>query len=268
MSAFMPERLRGFIAARLWERADRYMHLGPSGKVPENFLGGSYAGNTDLLPLLELITALVPEEPAPWHLLADNFGKYLGKKDLAVKTLQKAILANRHTEKVHELFAAIAYLKIFAGTPDINEKKSAIKYLSRATVEIEKRDLSEDDKRPGFDLSAYQVLLSRLYLETGDPEMALESWKKSGLPLNSDQGKLAELLIEYKETGEIHDIESLFAREKETEKSELPKDEKVGYEKNLQNNEKTSTSLARSIYSLIVSFILFAAVFALRFRFS
>jgi hypothetical protein len=87
----IPERLRSFVAARLWEQADRYMHTGPSRLEGQNFIAGSYAGNTDLLPLLHAVTALVPHELPPWQLLAANLGLHLSRKDEAIRILQHAI---------------------------------------------------------------------------------------------------------------------------------------------------------------------------------
>ncbi|MGM0600396.1 MAG: hypothetical protein ACQETH_11355 [Candidatus Rifleibacteriota bacterium] len=204
MSVVVPERLRGFLAARLWEKADDYMHAGPSPNKAEPFTAGSYAGNTDILPLLEIITRLVPDEPAPWLLLADNFARYLGSFDRAIDLLQKAIIYQPEIRKIHQFYAAIAYLKVFAQTPDTRAKKSALKYLQAAIKKFDQT--SKKPPMPGYNLESYFILSARLYLEIGEPEIAVKAWENTKLPLSSDQGKLSSLLIKYRKTGQIPDL--------------------------------------------------------------
>jgi hypothetical protein len=206
LSVLVPERLRGFVAARLWEQADRYMHAGPSSRVPENFVAGSYAGNTDLLPILQLVTELVPEELSPWMLLAENLGRHVGKKDEAVRLLQNAIRLNRKNPDVHQLYASIGRLKIFAGKPERKDKDSALKYMQTAISLYEKVPGPRHEDLTGFSLQAYHVLASRLCVELGRPKHALDLWLQSGLPLEADQGKLAEMLLQFRDKGIEPDV--------------------------------------------------------------
>jgi tetratricopeptide (TPR) repeat protein len=201
----IPERIRGFIAARLWERADLYMHAGPSGRLPENFVAGSYAGNTDLLPVLQIITRLTPEVLPPWLLLAANLGRHLQQKEKAMMVLKRAIGQNPDHSRLHELYAAIAYLKIFMHKPEIKDKISAINYLQKA-IKIFPQPVSHEELTlPGYGLKDYKVLIARLYVEVNKPQKALEAWVSSGLSLEDDQSKLAAALKKYQDQGILPD---------------------------------------------------------------
>lgn len=201
----VPERLRGFVAARLWEQADRYMHAGPSRLEQKNFIAGSYAGNTDLLPLLHAVNLLVPHELPPWQLLANNLALHLQQKQEAIRLLQHAIHLNRDNSEIHELYATIASIKMFTGEPDIEQKRSALKYLQQAINRFVFSRRPLDDHSPGLSLPSYFVLRSRLEVELGYPRAALESWQKSGLPLTQDQGRLAAMLMLFRDRGIIPD---------------------------------------------------------------
>ncbi len=201
----IPERIRSFIAARLWERADLYMHAGPSEKLPENFVAGSYAGNTDLLPILQIITRLTPEVLPPWLLLADNLGRHLQQKEKAMMVLKQAIMQNPDHVRLHELYAAIAYLKIFTDKPDLKDKISAINYLQKAIEIFPSQSVNEEFALTGYDLKDYQILTARLYVEISEPQKALKAWLDSGLLLADDQSKLAAELKKYQDQGIVPD---------------------------------------------------------------
>ena len=111
---FVPERLRSFVAAYFWSKADTLMHRGPVVANLQKFQAGSYAGNTDILPLLELVIAIMPEETAPYQLLARNLANHLDLRDQGLRVLQQGIINNQQNPVVHELYAAVAFLNIFA----------------------------------------------------------------------------------------------------------------------------------------------------------
>ena len=258
ITVIVPERLRGFIAARLWEKADDYMHSGPAPNKAEPFTAGSYAGNTDILPLLQIITRLVPSEPAPWLLLADNLARFLGSFDQAVGLLQQAIIYQPEISKIHQFYAAIAYLKLFARKPDKKAKKSALNYLQTAIEKFEA--FSNKPAMHGYDLKSYFLLLARLQLETGNPEKALKAWKKTKLPLTSDQGMLASLLINYEKTGKSPDLTQFIIEESVADKSKnLIASEAIcqhpaGYHEHNHNTEHAHLSgrASASIAALII----------------
>ncbi|GEM_PF-6082499 len=262
LTRLIPENLRGFVAARLWEQADRYMHSGPSRIEKYRFVAGSYAGNTDLLPLLHAITVLVPGENRPWQLLATNLGRYLGKKEQAIRLLQEAIGINRGSSEIHELYAAVAAIKMFAGKPDLEEKRSAIKYLNEAIKTFVLSGKADDDHLPGLNLQAYFILRSRLELEIGFPRSALESWEKSGLPLSHDQGRLASMLMVFRDRGIFPDPNEFSKR------ADIP-DKPVEAAISLTSGELDSTPALplakRSRFSLLASLLLLAVAGIFRF---
>jgi tetratricopeptide (TPR) repeat protein len=197
----LPERLRGFLAARLWEKADKLMHAGPSLRLPENFIPGSYMGNTEILPLLKMIVYLAPEETAPRLLLAENLGKHLAKRREAIKILQQGIINNPYAESIHELYATIAILKIFAKNSDLSQKRSALKYLNAAIKRYKPNP--EKEQLKGHNIESYSILTARLNIELDKPQKALQAWTDAGLSLENDSSRLAQLLKEYRDTGTI-----------------------------------------------------------------
>lgn len=256
---FVPERLRSFIAARLWEKADLYMHVGPSRIEEENFTAGSYAGNTDLLPLLQAVTQLVPHELPPWQLLATNLGRHLGRRSEAIRLLQQAIHLNRFHSEIHELFASIGAIYIFTGKPDEEEKTAALKYIEKAIATFPRSRRSFDDHSPGLDLRSYYVLQSRLNIELSRPIEALSAWEKSGLPLSQDQGRLASMLIAFKQRGIIpnpREFEKVNPRGAGPESPAQPQTKAAGIR----------PVYRRSRFSLLVSLLLFAALAMFRAR--
>lgn len=256
LSLFVPERLRGFIAGRLWEQADRYMHAGPSKNLPEGFVAGSYAGNTDLLPLIRMVTMLVPHELPPWKLLADNLGRHLGKRDKAIRVLQEAIHENLGNPEIHELYASIAALKMFTGKPDENDKISALKYLKRAIKTVPEAGNHEKEQTPGFGLDSYYVLCSRLYVELLKPDLALAAWIKSGISLHESQGKLPAMLIDFRDKGVAPDP-SMFQAE-----IDLPEQTS---QKNLNAQKERIAPIARrSRFSVVLVMILFLLPFLVK----
>ncbi|MFZ5952150.1 MAG: tetratricopeptide repeat protein [Candidatus Rifleibacteriota bacterium] len=256
LTRLVPETLRGFVAARLWEQADRYMHSGPSRIEKDKFVAGSYAGNTDLLPLLRAVTVLVPKENRPWQLLATNLGRYLGDKEQAIRLLQEAIRLNRNSSEIHELYAAVASIKMFAGRPDREEKRSAIKYLNEAIKTFVLSTKAYDDRVPGLNLQAYFILRSRLELEIGYPRSALESWEKSGLPLVQEQGRLASMLLAFRDRGIFPDPNEF------SKHADIP-DKPVEAALSLTSGELPAVSALplakRSRFSLLASLLLLVA---------
>ena len=198
----LPERLRSFIAARLWEKADRRMHLGPvvSG---QNFLAGSYAGNTDIIPYLEMVIALCPEEVAPYRLLASNYAYHLKMEDEAIKIYNNAISNCSKTPFLHEIYASLAFIHLFSQkrqNPNLNQKEliQANECIDKA---LESYQENKDKQDLVFKKDNYFTIKARILWELEQPDKALQSWQMSGINLEKSQDKLAMLLLKYKETG-------------------------------------------------------------------
>ncbi len=239
MQRFVPERLRSFLAGYLWARADSMMHSGPMGDVPQSYQAGSYAGNTDIIPLLQLILTIMPEESAPYQLLARNLAIHLKMPDQAIKVLQLGIFHNRGNASLHELYASAAHIRIF--TRDSTGKRrldSALKYISRAILELKNQPgvaslMSSSD--PSFSIAGYSIFKARILIELNRTSQAFAAWKESGLKLDEENDRLAEVLREFQDSGREAsssdfpafsgveaEEEPLPAKEKAAEKSELP----------------------------------------------
>lgn len=202
----IPERLRSLIAASLWERADHLMHKGPVF-AKQQFYAGSYAGNTDIVPLLKMVIALCPTETAPYRLLASNYAFHLDMKEEALKLIDKALKTNEYNKRTHELYASKAFILLFSNQNEKDKKEN----LQNAAQSLEQaiNTYSNDDELsdPAFKLENYYVVLARIHWDLGEPAKALECWNKSSLGFNTND-LLAKLLNEYNETGKYQPLHS------------------------------------------------------------
>ncbi len=200
---FVPERLRSLVAARFWARADELMHRGPFPGSRQQFVAGSLNGNSDIVPLLYMVIAIMPEELAPYQLLSRCLAGLQADWRESLQVLQQGIINNPDHPALHELYAAAAWLVIFSGggRPAMI---SASRYLEKAAgiYSQEAIRLSSD---PAFNAAAYQTMLARIYLELDDPQKALLAWQKSGQSLDGATDRLAAILRIYRDSGRLPD---------------------------------------------------------------
>lgn len=204
---FVPERLRAFVAGYLWTMAESLMHRGPVPFVNEKFIAGSYAGNTDIVPLLKAAILFMPEELVPYQMLASNLAKYLGKPEAGLRVIQQGIVSNREHPGIHELYGAAAFLLLFDWHPiDDARRISVLKYLDRAT-EYWNEESERFSSDPAFKPQNYAFLKARLLVELKRPQEALAAWQASELDLDSAPDKLAEVLRAYRDSGRVPQAE-------------------------------------------------------------
>lgn len=195
-----PERLRSFMAALMWSRADHYTHIESSSPVNTGFRPGSYAGNTDILPLMQMIMLLMPDELAIYQLQARNLARYLGQPFKARLILRQAILKNLDHQALYELYASMAFIWIFGEQPSTQQTEAAIKYLDRAISLYRGAESEASTSDPAYSIENFQVLKARLFLELGEPDKALTAWHQSGLPLTGDD-RIVQILRDYQLNG-------------------------------------------------------------------
>lgn len=200
----LPERLRSFLAAILWEKADHLMHKGPI-VAGQKFFAGSYAGNTDIIPYIKMVITLCPKEAAPYRLLASNYAYHLGMKEEALTLIKEAISNCSQAPFLHELYASTAFIHLFSFKSKFTgyektDLESAEKYINKAIETYKKSDYLED---PVFKIENYYVVKARILWELNKPEQALDSWIKSGTPLENSSDQLAMALLKFKQTGTI-----------------------------------------------------------------
>ena len=211
----IPERLRSFIAARLWEKADHLMHEGPV-IAKQRFIAGSYAGNTDLNPYLKMVILLCPEEVAPYRLLASNYAYYLEMKKEALSLIEQAIFNCSKSQFLHELHATAAFIHLFSikqGKQDYKELILAKDYIEKAISSYKKSDYLSDSI---FTLENYYVIRARIFWELEKPDQALLSWKLSGYSLNGNTDILASLILKYEQTGIFEKINNVKIKESDS----------------------------------------------------
>lgn len=186
----VPLSLRRFVAGYLWMRADEYMHFGPTRKLARDFLAtfmaGSYAGNTDIIPLIQLALVFDPQFIDGYELLAMNLCMFLHRFEEGIRELQYGIILNKNLPEVHELYGTIGYIQYHVQKYDARYTRNneiAKRYFEAASQVYgnnpgEKR---VDVMRP----ENYHLHLARIYVEQGLLQKAVKEWDLSGLDPNS-----------------------------------------------------------------------------------
>lgn len=196
------ERIRSFVAAVVFKRADELMHRGSIDTKNQHFKAGSYVGNTDIIPLLKLVTLIAPEEPAPYQILSRSLAYAQDKALEGIKILQRGIMNNKQHDSVHELYASIALLKMFFDKNPMtsDDKFSAIKYLNAACDKYRESSV-ENSSDPAFTIENYKILIARLYVELNNSSMALKTLEEAGIAFAGSDDILFSYLSEYKMSG-------------------------------------------------------------------
>lgn len=179
-SQLLPERFRSFLAACLWERADRLMHEGPVFEG-QNFIPGSYAGNTDIVPLLKLVISLCPDQTASYRLLAANYAYHLGMSDEALALLDSAKINCADSRNCHEIYASEALIRLFLLRRKGNQDLKTI--ISLFDEAIEKYKYDEQFPDSVFTLENYLSVKSSLQLKLDSFDNEKESQKDFELDL-------------------------------------------------------------------------------------
>lgn len=238
----LPERLRAFIAARFWEKADHLMHKGPA-VAGQSFAAGSYAGNTDIIPYLKFVIALCPEETASYRLLASNYAYHLGMRSDALSLLEDSFYNCENSKYLHELYASAALIHLFSQINDSSNRKNDLEkasiYIDKAIAKFVKTGEFPD---PVFKLENYYVIKARILWELEKPSEALEAWKNSGNKLEESGDRLAELLLKYKQTGIFEPLKDL-SDYSQKQKYSLISEEKAFEQNNHEHQHEHSHDL-------------------------
>jgi hypothetical protein len=192
----IPRPLRTLGADLCWVTADEYMHFGGSKKISQQFLAGSYAGNTELLPFLELAITLDPSFFMVYELLAQNLSMYLERFKDGIRVLQQGILANQRDPQVHELYGTIGFFHYFVGKYTTKVKKNprvSMLYLDAAVRAYEQNGKPTIDNPP-LGPRFYHFVRARLFVENGQPQAALAAWRLSGDSLEASDDLLGAYL--------------------------------------------------------------------------
>ncbi|EKD82221.1 MAG: hypothetical protein ACD_39C01418G0002 [uncultured bacterium] len=178
--------------------ADEYMHIGPYKKARQNFIAGSFAGNTEIMSLLKIALYLEPGHIETYTIMSQNLAMYLDRFEDAIRLLQEGILANKQSAELHKLYSAAAYCYGFAESythdtdkPLKNNRAIALNYLDAAIASYEQRatQLSTDSYDVFANLGNYYVLKSRFLIDIGKKNEALAAWQH--VPESSRSGLIA-----------------------------------------------------------------------------
>jgi hypothetical protein len=189
----IPEPIRVFIADLCWITADEYIHFGGSQALGQNFLAGSFAGNTEILPLLQLAVRLDPTFFDVYEILSHNLAMYLGRFREAIRTIQEGILHNRQSSRLHELYGTIAFSYYFVDryTSDVGKNPvAAMRYLD-AALQAFTRTGPPPAINPPLAPRFYNMVRSRLFVEQGRPDLGLAAWRATGDSLAESDDLLA-----------------------------------------------------------------------------
>lgn len=192
----VPRQLRSIVADVCWLRADEYMHFGPTRRLAARFMPGSYAGNTEIMPLLELAISLDPHHIDAYSLIVQNLSLHLGRFTDGLRLLQTGILANRGNPRIHELYGTGAHLWGFResyNVPEPNNRLAALRYAEKALASY--RDPGDDPLAdPIMIPRTYAIWKSRFLVDLGRSKEAVQTWKAANLPLGFESGLLGEYL--------------------------------------------------------------------------
>lgn len=183
----IPAQLKSFIAGIFRITADEYMHIGPTKKAKQNFVACSFAGNTEIMSLLELSVLLEPSNTEMYAVMSQNLAFYLNRFRGAIRLLHRGIQANRESPNLHELYGAAAYCYGFVKKPSFashaqvkKNRKIAVNYLNGAI----KAYLANEHRITPYiydnfaNLQNYYILKSRFLSDIGKKQEAVETWKK------------------------------------------------------------------------------------------
>lgn len=200
----IPRQIRSFAADVCWLRADEYMHFGPTWRLPATFIAGSYAGNTDILPLLELVIRLDPQRIGAYSVLVQNLALHLDRFTEGLRLLQRGILANRDHPRVHELYGTGAHLWWFRHRHDpaaANNGQAALRYVEEALARYRPPAPGDGRADPILYPRTYRIWQTRFLIVQKRLAEALAAWKAGGMPLGLEGGLMGEFLRRF-EAGE------------------------------------------------------------------
>ncbi|MBU1108904.1 MAG: hypothetical protein KKB51_19660 [Candidatus Riflebacteria bacterium] len=194
----VPAQLKSVSAGLMRLTADEYMHIGPYKKVRQNFIAGSFAGNTEIMSLLKLALYLEPSHIETYTIMSQNLAMYLDRFEDGIRLVQQGILANKDSVDLHKLYSAGAYCYGFAESytfngpmPINNDRAVALNYLEAAIkcylANVDR--MSKDSYDVFANLDNYYLLKSRFLLDVGKKSEALATWQL--VPKNLRSGLLA-----------------------------------------------------------------------------
>lgn len=169
----LPERFRSFVAACLWEKADHLMHEGPVLES-QKFQAGSYAGNTDIVPLLKMIISFCPDQTAPYRLLATNYAYHLGMKTEALNLLETAKINCCNSKNCHEIYASEAFIRLFTKTEQDDYRQVLEKVIALLDEAILKFKPDEHFPDPAFTKENYIDVRTSLQAKLDNPKAFLK----------------------------------------------------------------------------------------------
>lgn len=183
----IPTQIKGFVAGIFRITADEYMHIGPTKKVKQNFVAGSFAGNTEIMSLLELSVILEPTNMEMYAVMSHNLALYLNRFKDAIRLLHRGIHANKKSPDLHKLYGAAAYCYGFVKKPSFashaeveKNREIAVNYLNAAIQSYLKNEhrLTPEMQDDFANLQNYYVMKSRFLSDIGKKQEALATWQK------------------------------------------------------------------------------------------
>ncbi|PKL49122.1 MAG: hypothetical protein CVV42_07240 [Candidatus Riflebacteria bacterium HGW-Riflebacteria-2] len=183
----IPAQIKSFLAGIFRITADEYMHIGPTKKAKQNFVAGSFAGNTEIMSLLEISIILEPTNMEMYAVMSHNLALYLNRFKDAIKLLHRGIQANKESPDLHKLYGAAAYCYGFIKKPSFaspaevkRNREIAVNYLDAA---IEAYLANEHRITPYMhddfaNLQNYYVMKTRFLSDIGKKKEAIAAWQK------------------------------------------------------------------------------------------
>ena len=185
----LPRQVRDLVAGYLWLTADEYIHFGPSKANAGRFLAGAYAGNTEIIPVLEMALFFDPTRIDAYAILGRNLTLFLPRFKDGIRLLQRGVFYNQDDPQLHELFTEIAFN--FGFIEDYrsgmrNNRTVGLKYLNAAIRAFNRNNGGREKTLSIWRPENIRAIQARWLLEAGKREQAMEALKAAGLDQTPD----------------------------------------------------------------------------------
>ncbi|MFZ4773733.1 MAG: hypothetical protein ACOYM3_00125 [Terrimicrobiaceae bacterium] len=180
----LPRQVRDLVAGYLWLTADEYIHFGPSKINAGRFVAGSYAGNLEILPVLEMALFFDPTRIDAYAILARNLSLFLPRFQDGIRLLQRGVFYNRNDPQLHELYTELAFN--FGFVQDYrsdrrNNRAIGLKYLDAAIRAYDRTNGGKVKTLSIWRPENIRAIQARWLMEAGEKERAMEALNAAGL---------------------------------------------------------------------------------------
>lgn len=192
----VPQQVRDLIAGYLWLTADEYIHFGPSKANAGKFLAGSYAGNIEIIPVLEMALFFDPTRVDAYSILGRNLSLFLPRFQEGIRLLQRGAFYNPRSPQLHEIYAELAFNFGFIQdyrSQHKNDRTIGLRYLNEAIRCYNLYNAGSVESMSIWTPQNMQSIRARWLAEQGDLQQAMAALTSAGLTNKFDEPLTQEI---------------------------------------------------------------------------